>query len=252
MTIDLNADVGESFGAWRMGHDADIMPYITSANIACGGHAGDPNVMAATTRLAARQGVSVGAHPGYPDLAGFGRRVIPFSPDEIRQFVLYQVGALWAIARAQGVELRHVKPHGALYNVAARDAQVAEAIAVAVRDFSRDLPLVCLAGSIAEGVSRGMGLATLAEGFADRAYEPDGALRDRKLPGSIHHEPGVVAEQVVALAGGRVRAVDGSDLEVRVDTICLHSDTPEAALFARVAREALERAGYAVEAPRIA
>lgn len=251
MTIDLNADVGESFGAWPMGHDAEIMPYITSANVACGGHAGDPNVMAATVRLAAKYGVSVGAHPGYPDLPGFGRRVMAFSPEEIRHFVLYQVGALWAIARAQGVALRHVKPHGALYNVAARDGQVAEAIAAAVRDFSRDLPLVCLAGSVAEGVSREMGLLTLSEGFADRAYEPDGALRDRKLPHSVHHEPGVVAEQVVSLASGSVRAVDGSDIAVRVDTICLHSDTPEAALFARTAREALERAGYAVSAPKI-
>jgi UPF0271 protein len=249
MTIDLNADVGESFGAWPMGNDAEIMPYITSANVACGGHAGDPNVMAATVRLAASHGVSVGAHPGYPDLPGFGRRVMVFSPDEIRQFVLYQVGALWAVARAQGVELGHVKAHGALYNVAARDEQVAQAIAAAVRDFSRDLPLVCLAGSVAEGVSRGLGVPTLSEGFADRAYEPDGTLRDRKRPGSVHHEPGAVAEQVVALAEGRVRAGDGSTLAVRVDTICLHSDTPDAAVFAKVARDALERAGYAVAAP---
>ncbi|HVF99632.1 MAG TPA: 5-oxoprolinase subunit PxpA [Chloroflexia bacterium] len=249
MTIDLNADVGESFGAWPMGHDAEIMPYITSANVACGGHAGDPSVMAATVGLASKHGVSVGAHPGYPDLPGFGRRVIAFSPDEIRQFVLYQVGALWAIAGAQGVALRHVKPHGALYNVAACDEQVAAAIAAAVRDFSRDLPLVCLAGSVAERVSREMGLVTLSEGFADRAYEPDGTLRDRKLADSVHHETGVVAEQVVALARGLVRAADGSELAVRVDTICLHSDTPEAAQFARTAREALERAGYAVAAP---
>jgi UPF0271 protein len=174
-----------------------------------------------------------------------------FTPEEIRQFVLYQVGALWAIARAHGVELRHVKPHGALYNVAVRDREVAEAIAGAVRDFSRGLPLVCLAGSIAEEVSRGMGLYTLPEGFADRAYEPGGELRDRKLPGSVYHEPGVVAEQVVALASGNVRAVDGSTLGLHVDTICLHSDTPEAALFAKVAREALEGAGYVVAAPKI-
>ncbi|HEY0072393.1 MAG TPA: 5-oxoprolinase subunit PxpA [Chloroflexia bacterium] len=250
-TIDLNADVGESFGAWRLGHDSEMMPYITSANVACGGHAGDPNVMAATVKLCVSHGVSVGAHPGYPDLPGFGRRVMAFTPEEIRQFVLYQVGALWAIARAHGVELRHVKPHGALYNVAVRDREVAEAIAGAVRDFSRGLPLVCLAGSIAEEVSRGMGLYTLPEGFADRAYEPGGELRDRKLPGSVYHEPGVVAEQVVALASGNVRAVDGSTLGLHVDTICLHSDTPEAALFAKVAREALEGAGYVVAAPKI-
>jgi UPF0271 protein len=233
-----------------MGHDTEIMPFITSANVACGGHAGDPNVMAATVRLAASHGVSVGAHPGYPDLAGFGRRAIAFAPEEVRQFVLYQIGALWAIARAQGVELRHVKPHGELYNVAARETRVAEAVAAAVRDFSRDLPLVCLAGSIAESASRDLGLHTLAEGFADRAYEANGSLRSRKLHGSVHHEPEVVAEQVVGLSAGRVRTVDGSVLAVRVDTICLHSDTPEAALFARVARAALEQAGHAVAAPK--
>ncbi|MDQ5825714.1 MAG: LamB/YcsF family protein [Chloroflexota bacterium] len=248
-SIDLNADVGESFGAWLMGHDQEIMPFITSANVACGGHAGDPNVMTATVRLAASHGVNVGAHPGYPDLAGFGRRAIAFNPEEVRHFVLYQVGALWGIARACGVELRHVKPHGALYNVAARDRATAEALAGAVRDFSRELPLVCLAGSLAEEVSRDMGLLTLPEGFADRTYEPGGALRDRKLPGSVHHEAATVAEQVVALARGEVRAVDGSILQVRVDTICLHSDTPEAALFAQVARQALEYAGYLVAAP---
>lgn len=249
-SIDLNADVGESFGAWPMGHDQEIMPFITSANVACGGHAGDPNVMAYTVRFAASHGVNVGAHPGYPDLAGFGRRAIAFSPDEVRHLVLYQVGALWGIARSCGVELRHVKPHGALYNVAARDRVTAEAIAGAVRDFSRELPLVCLAGSLAEEVSRDMGLPTVAEGFADRAYEPGGALRERKLPGSVHHDAATVAKQVVALAEGEVRAVDGSTLEVRVDTICLHSDTAEAALFARVARHALEEAGYLVAAPK--
>ncbi|HEX8599797.1 MAG TPA: 5-oxoprolinase subunit PxpA [Chloroflexia bacterium] len=248
-TVDLNADVGESFGPWPMGHDREIMPFITSANLACGGHAGDPDVMAATVRLAASHGVNVGAHPGYPDLAGFGRRAIAFSPDEVRNFVLYQVGALWAIARACGVELRHVKPHGALYNVAARDRLTAEAIAGAVREFSRELPLVCLAGSAAEEVSLEMGLPTLAEGFADRAYEPGGALRDRKLPASVHHDPAAVAAQVLGLARGEVRAVDGSTLQVRVDTICLHSDTPEAPLFARVARQALEDAGYVVAPP---
>ncbi|MDQ3707110.1 MAG: LamB/YcsF family protein [Chloroflexota bacterium] len=249
-TIDLNADVGESFGAWPMGHDREIMPFITSANVACGGHAGDPNVMAATVRLAASHGVSVGAHPGYPDLAGFGRRAMAFSPEEVRHFVLYQVGALWAIGRACGIELRHVKPHGALYNMAARDRATAEAIAGAVRDFSRELPLMCLAGSLAEEVSRDIGLPTLAEGFADRAYEPGGVLRDRKLPGSVHHDAATVAEQVVGLAGGELRTVDGSTLRVQVDTICLHSDTPAAALFAQVARQALEEAGFRVAAPK--
>jgi UPF0271 protein len=208
--------------------------------------------MAATVKLACGHGVSVGAHPGYPDIPGFGRRSISFSPDEIRQFVLYQVGALWAIARAQGVELRHVKAHGALYNLASRDRKVAEAIARAVHDFSRDLPLVCLAGSVAEHVSRELGLVTLAEGFADRAYEPNGDLRDRKLPGSVYHEPERVAQQVVSLASGQVRAVDDNSIALYVDTICLHSDTPDAALFAQVARKALEDTGYTVAVPRLA
>lgn len=246
-SIDLNADVGESFGRWPMGHDAEIMPFISSANVACGGHAGDPNVMSATVKLARSHGVAVGAHPGYPDLSGFGRRVIPFAPDEITRFVLYQIGALWAVARGEGVELRHVKSHGALYNLAAQDRATADAVSAAVRAFSSELPLVCLANSVSAESARASGLTVIAEGFADRAYEPTGMLRSRSLEGSVLAAPQDVAQQVVALANGVVTAFDGSPVRVSVATICLHSDTPDAPLFASTVRQALQGAGVAIQ-----
>lgn len=246
-SIDLNADVGESFGRWTLGNDAEIMPFISSANVACGGHAGDPNVMAATVRLARSHGVAVGAHPGYPDLPGFGRRVIPFAPEEITRFVLYQIGALWAVAKGEGVELRHVKPHGALYNLAAQDLVTADAVSSAVQAFSTELPLVCLANSVSVESAHSFGIAVIEEGFADRAYEPTGLLRQRKLQGSVLAYPQIVAKQVVALANGVVLAVDGSPVQVAVRTICLHSDTPDAPLFASAVRQALLDAGVAIE-----
>ncbi len=247
--IDLNADVGESYGVWPMGNDREIMPYVTSANVACGGHAGDPNVMAATVKLAKMHGVAVGAHPGYPDMPGFGRRVLPFQPEEIKRFVLYQLGALWAIARAEGVELSHVKPHGALYNLTARDETTAQAVAEAVRSFSHWLPVVCLAGSTAYDVARNLSQPAYQEGFADRRYEPNGQLRSRNSVDAVLHDAAEVKRQVVQLANGYVVASDGSRLERHVDTICLHSDTASASVFAGVAREALEAAGFRLMPP---
>lgn len=244
--IDLNADVGESFGRWPMGHDAELMPFISSANVACGAHAGDPNVMAATVKLAHSHGVQVGAHPGYPDLPGFGRRIIPFEPEEITRFVLYQLGALWAIARSEGVALSHVKPHGALYNFAAEDRPVADAISVAVRAFSSQLPLICLPGSEAKESALEHGLLPVAEGFADRAYEVDGLLRSRKHPGSVLSSVEAASRQALDLVNGSVMAFDGTRVAVRVDTICLHSDTPHAALFVQAVRGALDGAGILV------
>jgi len=244
--IDLNADMGESFGLWRIGADEALMPYITSANVACGAHAGDPSVMWATVRLARWHGVAVGAHPGYADLQGFGRRSIQMTPDEVAGLVLYQLGALWAIARAEGVELRHVKPHGALYNSASSDRQLAEAIAQAVWRFSTSLPLVCLADSQMERAARDVGLPVAREGFADRAYEPTGLLASRSTPGSLLSSPADAASQAVGLASGKVIARDGTELSLHVDTICIHSDTPGAAEIARSVRAALTGAGYEV------
>ena len=249
MQIDLNADVGESYGAWTMGNDSVLLPLVTSANVACGAHAGDPLVMDRTIALCARLGVAAGAHPGYPDRDGFGRRDLDMTTDELQASILAQVGALWAIARAHGVELAHVKPHGALYNRAARDAALAETVVRSVRKFSADLLLVGLAGSIGLEVARATGQPVAAEAFADRAYEADGSLRSRRLPGSVHDDPAAAAAQAVSLVvDGQVRASDGSWVAVTADTICLHGDTPNAPLFAATVRSALEAAGVELRA----
>lgn len=245
--IDLNCDMGESFGPWRMGDDEAVMPYITSANVACGGHAGDPYVMAATVDLARRHGVAVGAHPGYPDLQGFGRRPLPLSNEEVRESVLYQIGALWGVARGRGVELTHVKPHGALYNRAAVDYGLASAIVEAVWHFSPSLFFVCLPGSEMEKAGRERGLSILREGFVDRQYEPNGLLADRSLPGALITSSNKALEQAIALALGRVHARDGSALKIEVDTLCLHGDNKAAASIARKVSETLRGAGFIVE-----
>lgn len=225
------------------------MPFISSANVACGLHAGDPSVMIATLKLAREYGVAVGAHPSYPDLAGFGRRQLPMSQDEIKGYVLYQIGALWAIAKAIGVELSHVKPHGALYNVAAKDRTVAQPIVEAVATFSQELRLFCLPSSELEAAGREAGLHTVGEGFADRAYEPNGSLADRKLPGAVAKDASEAVNQALMLARGEVLCRDGSTLKLSVDTICIHGDTPGAPEFAREVSGALIRAGYNISAP---
>ena len=247
--IDLNCDMGEGYGAWGMGHDEDIMPLITSANVACGSHAGDPNVMAATVKLARAHGVAVGAHPGYPDLAGFGRRVIPLAPGEIERWVLFQIGALHAIARAEGVEISHVKPHGALYNAAARDRTIAGAIVDAIRSFSTNLLLYCPPGSEMSNVASSRGITIVKEGFADRAYEPDGSLTNRSIEGAVYDAPEQGVQQALQLAEGWVSCRDGTRLKLEVKTICVHSDTPGAADFMRKIRNALESRGKVVQAP---
>ncbi len=245
--IDLNADVGESYGAWTMGADAELLPSVSSANVACGAHAGDPLTMARTATLARTHGVAVGAHPGYPDRDGFGRRDLDMTPEELEASLLAQLGALWAVARAHGVDLVHVKPHGALYNRAAVDLALAQTVAQATRRFSADLVLVGLADSALLEAGREAGLTVAAEAFADRAYEPDGTLRSRRQPDAVHHDPDAVAAQAVSIVRDRrVRAHDGSEVAVRADTICLHGDTPGAAAIARAVREALSHAGIAV------
>jgi len=245
--IDLNCDMGESFGRYSLGSDAEIIRYVTSANIACGFHAGDPLVMSATVALAKAAGVGIGAHPGYPDLQGFGRRSMELSPAEVEALVLYQVGALSGFARAAGVELVHVKPHGALYNQAARDPMLAAAIARGVARFSRELILVGLAGSRLVEAAIDSGLPAASEGFADRAYNPDGSPMSRSLPGAVHADPAAAAAQAVRLAQQGIPITAGSQTRyVPVDTLCIHGDTPGAFDFARVVRAALDGAGIEV------
>jgi 5-oxoprolinase (ATP-hydrolysing) subunit A len=247
MPIDLNADVGESLGPWPMGEDARLIPIVSSVNVACGAHAGDPLTIQRTVATAVAHGIAIGAHPGYPDLVGFGRRDLDMAIDELEASIVYQVGAVAAFARAMGSELRHVKPHGALYNRAARDRSVADGIARAVRSVSPDLILVGLAGSAIAEAGAEAGLAVAAEAFADRAYEPDGSLRSRRLAGAILPTPEAAASQAVAIArDGHVRAYDGREVQVRADTICIHGDTPDAPEVARAVRAALEAAGIAI------
>ena len=241
--------MGESFGAWRMGADADVMPHVTSANIACGFHAGDPAVMRRTVRLAREHGVAVGAHPGFPDLPGFGRRDLQVSPREAEDLVLYQLGALAAMAKAEDVAIAHVKPHGALYNMATRDRALAGAIAKAVAAFDRRLVLFGLAGSVMLAAGREAGLIVAAEGFADRGYEPDGSLAPRSRSGAVLTDPAaVVARAVRMLRDGVVTATDGRDVALEVQTLCVHGDTPGAAALAHDLRSGFEAAGIAVRA----
>jgi 5-oxoprolinase (ATP-hydrolysing) subunit A len=248
MRVDLNCDMGESFGAYVLGADAEIMPFITSANIAAGFHAGDPQVMDRTVALAAKSGVGVGAHPGFPDLVGFGRRVMSCTPDEVEAMVLYQVAVVAGFAQAHAVALRHVKPHGALYNMAAQDPSLALAIARGVARFDRGLTLVGLSGSHAmQQAAQATGLRFAAEAFADRAYNPDGTLVSRQLPGSVLTDPAQAAAQVVRMVKEQiVLAHDGTRVVVAAETICLHGDNPSAAANAKAIRAALEGSGIEV------
>jgi UPF0271 protein len=247
MHIDLNSDVGESYGAYRLGADADLIRHVTSVNVACGYHAGDPGVMRETVRLAHAAGAAVGAHPGFPDLVGFGRRELKASAREVEDMVVYQIGALAAIAKAEGVALAHVKAHGALYNMAARDRSLADAIAAAVRAVDPTLLLFGLPGSELIRAGEAAGLPVAAEGFADRAYLRDGSLAPRTGPGAVLHDAALVVQRAIAMiADGRVTATDGSELTFRVDTLCVHGDTPGAPELVRRLREGLEQNGIAV------
>src|SRR5580765_6642504 len=247
--IDLNADVGESFGAYAIGHDPGLMKSITSANIAAGFHAGDPSVLRATVRRAKANGVAVGAHPSFPDLAGFGRREMKMSPHEVEDLVLYQIAAVAGVAQVEGLSLQHVKPHGALYNMSARDASLAGAIAKAVAAFSPGLILLGLPGSELLKAGKAAGLRVAAEVFADRAYEPDGSLASRKKPGSVIHDPATVVARAVRMVKERnVVAIDGSVVPLEADTICVHGDTPGSDDLAAKIRAGLEAAGVTVRA----
>ena len=247
--IDLNADMGEGFGAWAMGQDGDLLALVTSVNVACGFHAGDPAVMDRTVAAASRAGVAVGAHPGYPDLRGFGRRPLAASPEDVETDVLYQVGALLAFARAHGARLVHVKPHGALYTPAALDDELARAVARGTARAGRDLILVGLCGSAAmRRAAEAEGLRFAAEAFADRAYESDGTLRSRRHADAVITDPEAAAAQALSIArDGFVRSADGRTFQLKADTLCLHGDTPGAVANARAVGEALRTAGIALK-----
>jgi 5-oxoprolinase (ATP-hydrolysing) subunit A len=248
--IDLNCDLGESFGAWRMGDDAALLELVSSANIACGFHAGDPEIMRHTVAQAIGHGVAIGAHVSLPDLQGFGRREMNVTPAEAHAMTLYQIGALHAFARAAGARLSHVKPHGALYNMAARDAALANAIARAVRDFDPQLQLFALAGSALIEAGSALGLSVAAEAFADRRYRTDGSLQPRRELGAVIEDTELATAQAVGIArDGEVHTVDGHRVHLQADTLCLHGDGAHAVLLAGKLRKALEAAGLRIAAP---
>jgi UPF0271 protein len=249
MRIDMNSDTGESFGAYTIGHDVALFRSITSANVAAGFHAGDPSVLRDTIRLARAHGVAVGAHPGFPDLVGFGRRELDVTPQEAEDFVLYQIAAVAGVAAAEGVKIQHVKPHGALFNMAVRNAALAAAIARAVAAFDKTLILFGLPGSEILTAGRTVGLRVAAEVFADRAYEADGSLTSRRKPGSVIHDPGAVVARAVRMVQDQtVIATDGSVVRLEADTICVHGDTPGSDDLAAKIRVGLEAAGITVKA----
>ena len=240
ISIDLNADLGESFGRYTLGMDEKIMEVISSANIACGFHAGDPMVMERTVRLAAEAGIAIGAHPGFPDLMGFGRRNMAVSPEEARAYILYQLGALDAFLRPMGIRMRHVKPHGALYNMAAADEQLARAICGAVNDFDPELRLVGLSGSLLIRAAEKTGLRAISEVFADRTYEADGSLVSRRKPGAIISDEREALRRVIRMVKeGKVKAINGEEIAIRAESVCVHGDGEKALLFAKSIREAL-------------
>ena len=247
LKIDLNCDLGESFGAYKCGMDEEVLPHISSANVACGFHASDPMVMDATVALAAAQGVAVGAHPGYPDLVGFGRRSMSVSPVELKAMTQYQIGALEAFCRAHGVRMQHVKPHGAMYNMAARDMKLARAICEGVAAVNPGLILLGLSGSCLVAAAAEVGLRCAREVFADRAYEEDGSLVARGKPGAmIDSEDEAIHRVIRMVREGRVRAISGRDIDVRADSVCLHGDGAHAVAFARRISDALRGEGIAV------
>ncbi len=249
-TIDLNCDMGESYGAWKMGADAGVMPFISSANIACGFHAGDPATIRKTVRLAVDAGVAIGAHPSLPDLMGFGRRVMRISPQDMYDLVIYQAGAVEAFARAAGAKLHHVKCHGALYNMAATDEGLSEAMVRAVKDLGSGVILYCLSRSKNFEVAKKSGVNVAGEIFADRGYSDDGTLAPRDQPGGMIEDPAASVKQVLGMIEeGYVTSLAGKRVPVAADTLCLHGDQPGAVTFAQALRKAFTEKGIAVAAP---
>ena len=248
-TIDVNADLGEGFGVWTLGDDDALLRVVTSANVACGFHAGDPSTMRRVCAGAVAGGVAIGAQVSYRDLAGFGRRFVDVAPAELTDDVLYQLAALDGIARASGGRVRYLKPHGALYNAVVTHESQAKALVEAVTAYDRELPVLGLPGSVFLRKAEAAGLRTVAEGFADRGYTPEGTLVPRRSPGALVQDPRVVAERAVRMAAeGVVVAVDGTAIDVAVDSVCVHGDTPGAVELARGLRAALESAGLEIAA----
>jgi UPF0271 protein len=246
--IDLNSDIGESFGNYMLGMDEEVLKYVTSANIACGWHAGDATVMDKTVLMAKSLNTSIGAHPGFPDLMGFGRREMKVGYEEAKNYIKYQIGALWAFARSHGVELQHVKPHGAFYNMAAKDSRMARAIAEAVYEVDKGLILVGLAESEMIRTGKDIGLKVANEVFADRAYNPDGTLVSRNINGAVIHDRDTAINRVIRMVKeGKVTSVTGEDINIQADTICVHGDNPSAVLFVQEIRKALEKENIKVE-----
>ena len=247
-TVDLNSDLGESYGRWVLGDDAALLTLVSSANVACGFHAGDPATLRRTCEQAARRGVVIGAQVGYRDLAGFGRRFIDVDPAELEADVLYQLGALEVFARLAGTRVRYVKPHGALYNATVHHEAQAGAVVDAVRAYDPTLPVLGLPGSALLAAADAAGLRAVPEAFADRAYTPSGTLVPRREPGAVLHDAGEVAARVVRLVSqGVVRAVDGSDVAVAAESVCVHGDSPDAVAIATAVRDALAGAGIRLE-----
>lgn len=242
-TIDINSDLGESFGAWSMGDDDAMLDLVTSANVACGFHAGDPAGILRTLKAAAAKNVTIGAHVAYPDKVGFGRRNMDLASDELTADVIYQIGALQGLAKAAGTSVRYVKPHGALYNTIAHDRRQALAVIAAIRAIDPTLTLVALAGSELIELARNEGLQCVAEAFADRAYTPQGTLVSRREPGAVLHDPQIVAQRMLRLVqDGTIEAIDGSRTRIQADSICVHGDSPAAVEMARELRRVLEQA----------
>ncbi|MDD5864305.1 MAG: LamB/YcsF family protein [Firmicutes bacterium] len=246
--IDLNSDLGESYGAYKMGRDEQIIPLVSSANVACGFHAGDPTIMAKTAALCKDAGVCIGAHPGYPDLQGFGRRNMNVSPADVKNLILYQVGALDAFCKSAGIELRHVKPHGALYNMAAKDAALSRAICEGIQEFNPRLILLGLSGSEMLRQAAVIGLPCAAEVFADRAYEDDGTLVARTKPGAMIQDEDEAVRRVIGMIKNHtVTSITGKTIEICPDSVCVHGDSEKALLFVKKIRAALAAEGIAVK-----
>jgi UPF0271 protein len=249
MKIDLNCDMGESFGVYELGYDAQAMPYVTSINVACGFHAADPDNMAKTVSLAKQQGVAVGAHPGYPDLVGFGRRSLALTPDEVKNSVIYQIGALQAFCQAAGIKLQHVKVHGALYNNAEKDLAIATAIAEAIKAVDPQLYMLCLANSQMGVAAKQAKLPYVEEAFADRAYTDEGSLVSRKIAGSVIHDIDQVVSRVIRMIKDKtVVSISGNVVPIQAQTICVHGDTPGAVAMVKAIRQALDREQVTLQA----
>lgn len=238
--VDLNSDVGESFGAYKIGMDEEVLKYVSSANIACGWHAGDPIIMRKTVEAAKKMNASIGAHIGLPDLLGFGRRKMAISPDDAKMYTIYQLGALEGFAKAAGISMQHVKPHGAFYNMAAKDMKLASAIVEGIYEFDKNLIMLGLAGSNLVKAAEEKGLKFANEVFADRAYNPDGTLVPRSQPGSMINGKDLAVKRVLRMVTqGKVTAINGQDIDIKADSICVHGDNPEAVEFVKYIKKAL-------------